>query len=217
MVFVKICGITNEEDALIAVAMGADALGFVFASSKRQVTLDRVRDIVRRLPDDVLTVGVFRDSPPATVIKTALRAGLGAVQLHGFETPADCVEVRTKVPMVIKALPAGHPGFAKADAYGCDAMLIDAAQPGSGEVFDHAIIADMPQVSRLILAGGLSPENVAKAVKTVRPWGVDVSSGVESSPGHKDARKIAAFIDAARAAEPPAYVGPDTRPYDWER
>jgi phosphoribosylanthranilate isomerase len=213
--FVKICGITNEDDALFAVAMGADALGFVFAPSPRQVSPQLVYDITRRLPPEILTVGVFRDELPARVIDLVHRSGVKAAQLHGNETAAQSVEVAAAVRWVIKAFPAGSPRLARALDHGTDMVLLDAPSPGSGKVFDWDLAAEVPEGARLILAGGLTPENVGDAVRAVEPWGVDVSSGVEQRPGRKDALKVKRFIDAARAAAPTPYLGPDDLPYDW--
>jgi phosphoribosylanthranilate isomerase len=213
--FVKICGITNEDDALFAVAMGADAVGFVFAPSSRQVAAQQVYDITRRLPPEILTVGVFRDEVPSRVIDIVNRSGVRAVQLHGHETPADVAEVSARVRWVIKAVAAGTTDARRADQFGTDLVLVDAATPGSGTMFDWSLIDDIPEGPRLILAGGLDPDNVVAAVQRVAPWGVDVSSGVESSPGKKDARKVKAFIERARQAAPEQYVGPDEMPYDW--
>ncbi len=221
--FVKICGITREDDALLAVALGADALGFVFAPSPRQVAVDRARDIARRLPPDVLTVGVFRDQLPDRVVDIVQRAGLGAAQLHGFETAEQTREVSSRVPLVIKAFPAGHPGLTDLGSYGADVVLVDSSAPGSGQVFDWRLAEDAPRSGyRVLLAGGLTPLNVADAITRVRPWGVDVSTGVEAEPGVKDAVKLREFIDAAKAAganlpdtgeEPsPSNDGP----YNWE-
>ena len=153
--FVKICGITNEEDALMAVALGADALGFVLAPSARQVTLGTVRDIVRRLPPDVVTIGVFRDQAPQTVIDTVLEAGLSGAQLHGHETPEDAAKVRPYCQVLFAAFAADDPGLAHAEAYGADAVLVDSKVPGSGEVFDWSLVEQFPQVPKLVLAGGL--------------------------------------------------------------
>lgn len=218
VVFVKICGVTNEEDALMAVALGADAIGFVFAPSTRQVTMGVVRDIVHRLPPETLTVGVFRDQSTRFVIDTVQAAGLRAAQLHGHETPADAAEIRPYVQALIVAFPAGDPGLAHVDDYGADAILLDAPAPGSGEVFDWSLTEGAPLNRRLILAGGLTPENVTIGVAEVHPWGVDVSTGVETQgqPGRKDARKVQAFIRAAKAAIPPdRYLGSDDGPFDW--
>ena len=218
--FVKICGLTNEEDALLAVALGADSVGFVFAPSPRQVAVDRARDIARRLPSEVLTVGVFRDELPARVVDLTQRAGLKAAQLHGHESAADSRWVAERVPNTIKAFPAGHPGLERIDDYGADIILIDGARPGSGELFDWSLAEGAPLAGyRVVLAGGLDSDNVTDAITRVRPWGVDVSTGVESKPGRKDAAKLRSFIDAAKAASPPA-DGDEARtsagPYDWE-
>ena len=214
-VFVKICGITNEEDALLAVAMGADALGFVFAPSPRQVAAQQVYDITRRLPPEILTVGVFRDEAPSRVIETVHRAGLKAAQLHGHESPGIVVEVATQLRWVIKSVVAGSPDARMANQFSTDIILVDAPTPGAGEVFDWSLVDDLPEGPRYVLAGGLTPDNVTVAVQRVRPWGVDVSSGVERSPGRKDALKVKSFIERARAAAPQQHLGPDAMPYDW--
>lgn len=199
--FVKVCGTTSEEDALLAVAMGADAVGFVFAPSPRQVAVGTARDIVKRLPHEVITVGVFRDEAPERVVEVVNAIGLRAAQLHGHETPEQAQYVRNRVPLLIQAFPAGDRNLAKARDYGADAILLDAASPGSGQVFDWSL-AEAPDGIRLILAGGLTPDNVEQAIKQVHPWGVDVASGVESAPGHKDPLKVRAFVAAAKRAAP---------------
>jgi phosphoribosylanthranilate isomerase len=214
-VFVKICGITNEDDALLAVALGADAVGFVFAPSPRQIAPQQVYDITRRLPPEILTVGVFRDETPGRVVEICQSAGVRGAQLHGHETPADVAAVSQHVPWVIKSVVAGSVDAARADTFGTRAVLVDAPSPGSGRVFDWGILMEMPEVERLILAGGLTPENVASAIATVRPWGVDVASGVETAPGRKDPVAMRRFIEAARDAAPPEHVPPGTAPYDW--
>lgn len=213
--FVKICGITSEDDALLAVALGADALGFVFAPSPRQVTASRVYDITRRLPPEILTVGVFRDELPDRVVDITQRAGLKAAQLHGRESRNQVEQVNKYVHWVIKSVEAGSAAAMNADNLGTDMVLVDASEPGSGKLFDWSLLADMPEVPRLMLAGGLNPENVGLAIETVRPWGVDVSSGVEAEPGRKDPIKLRAFIKNAKDAAPKEYRGPDSVPYDW--
>jgi phosphoribosylanthranilate isomerase len=213
--FVKICGITNEEDALFAVAMGADAVGFVFAPSPRQVAAQVVFDITRRLPPEVLTVAVFRDELPERVIQVAHAAGVKAIQLHGRESPEQTAHVARHFRWVIKAFAAGSPQAARADQYGTDMVLLDAPTPGSGRLFDWSMAAEVPTDLKLILAGGLTPDNVGAAVTVVEPWGVDVSSGVESAPGKKDGTLVRKFIANARAAAPQPYLGDDTLPYDW--
>lgn len=213
--FVKICGITNEDDALLAVAMGADAVGFIFAPSPRQVSPQAVYDITRRLPPEILTVGVFRDDLPDRVFDIVSRSGVKAVQLHGRETARHVAELSENVRWIFKAVTAGSPEAARADQYGTDLVLVDASEPGSGKVFDWSLIDDVPAGLRLILAGGLDPDNVASAIEVVRPWGVDVSTGVESSPGRKDPVKVRQFIARARAAAPDPFVTGDEPPYDW--
>ena len=215
--FVKVCGTTSEEDALLAVAMGADAVGFIFAPSPRQVAAVAVRDIVRRLPPEVLTVGVFRDEAPERVIDIVHSTGLRAAQLHGREPAEATRRVKESVPIVFKAFVAGDPGVASVRDHGADAVLIDSPRPGSGKVFDWSLAEDVPAGVRLVLAGGLHADNVAAAIERVHPWGVDVVTGVEAEPGRKDARKVRAFVKAAKAASPPGYepLG-DIAPYDWQ-
>lgn len=200
--FVKICGLTSEEDALLAIGMGADALGFNFVpGSKRQIAPQRAREIVRRLPPETMTVGIFRDELPQRVIEITHKAGLRAAQLHGRETAEQTRQVRVQVPIVIKAFSAGDPALGSVAEFGADIVLIDGAEPGSGEVFDWSLAEGAPLAGhRVLLAGGLQPGNVADAIERVRPWGVDVASGVERAPGQKDAVKLRELVAAARAA-----------------
>lgn len=226
MVFVKICGITNEKDALFAVAMGADAVGFVFAPSTRQIQPAQARDIIRRLPYETLTIGVFRDETPQRAVEIANMIGLGGVQLHGREAPGEVAWVRERVGFVVKAFAAGDPLFERVDDYEVDAVMIDSSVPGSGTVFDWSLAEHIPLDKKLIVAGGLTPENVQLAIEQIRPWGVDVSTGVERAPGRKDASKVRRFINAAKAGEedPPVEIDldDDGRPvldpydFDWE-
>ena len=204
---VKICGITTEADALLAVALGADAVGFVFAPSPRQVSPHAVERIVERLPHGVLTVGVFRNEARSRVTEIVNGIGLRAAQLHGDETPEDSRWVAERVPLVIKAFPVGHPGIALIDDYGAALVLVDALSPGSGEVFDWRLAEGVADPNRLIASGGLHAGNVADAISFLHPYGVDVSSGVESAPGRKDPRKLSAFVTAARRAEAAAGLG----------
>ncbi|MET0729131.1 MAG: phosphoribosylanthranilate isomerase [Acidimicrobiales bacterium] len=216
--FVKICGITSEEDALLAVAMGADAIGFNFVpSSPRFLAVSRAADIAKRLPPEILTVGIFRDEAPQRVVDLTHAAGLRAAQLHGHETAEETRWVRERVAVVIKAFPGGDPELARATAYGADIVLLDSASPGSGRVFDWSLAEGAPSGLRILLAGGLHADNVAEAIDRVRPWGVDVASGVESADGSKDPTRILRFISAAQAAEPADYHGnEDTKPFDWQ-
>lgn len=198
--FIKICGTTSAEDALLAVSLGADALGFVFAESKRQVDIATVAEIVPHLPADTLAIGVFRDASAEHIAHVVSETGLGGVQLHGGEGPEVAQSLRDIVPLLVQAFTADDPRLSRLGEYPIDAVLLDAPTPGSGETFDWTQVADLPQRRRVVLAGGLTPTNVAEAVKRVRPWGVDVVTGVESSPGRKDAGALAAFIDVAREA-----------------
>ena len=202
MIKVKICGITNLEDALTAVAAGADALGFVFCPlSPRHVFPEQATEIIRNLPPFVQTVGLFVNEELSTVNKTADLCGLDVIQLHGEETPGYCDSVRRRV---IKA-------FRVKDITTLDSMiqyrvsgyLLDAWSPaahgGTGKTFNWDIAAEaVKKEHRIILAGGLTPENVSVCIRLVNPYGVDVSSGVESAPGKKDADQVRRFINQAR-------------------
>jgi len=199
-VFVKICGITNPSDALLAVAMGAEVLGFVFAESKRQVTPEQAGEIIQQLPYGVMAVGVFRNQHPDQILDVISVARLTGVQLHGQETPGEAALVRRRVPFLVQAFSANDPRLARIDDYGVDAVLLDAPIPGSGEIFDWDLVGSLPQRHRVILAGGLTPANVREAVQAVRPWGVDVASGVEASPGQKDPVALRRFIAEATNA-----------------
>jgi phosphoribosylanthranilate isomerase len=212
---VKICGITSEEDALLAVALGADAVGFVFAPSPRQVTAQAVDRIISRLPREILTVGVFRDESPKRVVQIVNGIGLRAAQLHGSESTSDSRYVAERVPLLIKAFPAGHPDVSRSAEFGAQAVLVDGESPGSGEVFEWRLAEGVVDPSRLIVSGGLNPGNVADAIGHLHPFGVDVSSGVEASPGAKDPRKVREFIAAVRAVSPDVVPpGPDDEPSD---
>jgi phosphoribosylanthranilate isomerase len=217
-VFVKICGITSEEDALLAVAMGADALGFVFAPSPRQIRPALVADIVKRLPPEILTVGVFRNELPKRVADIVNRTGLVGAQLHGSEPPAAVKEVAQSVRFVAKGFRAGSAAVRDAVEYGADCIVVDSVKPGSGRVFDWSLAGEVPAAVRLMLAGGLTPANVAEAVTAVQPWAVDVSTGVEASPGRKDPVKLRELVANAKAVvlqrdERAAATG--EAPYDW--
>ena len=213
--FVKICGTTSEADALLAVAMGADAIGFIFAPSQRQIAPGVASDIAKRLPSEVLTVGVFRNEAPARVVEIVNTVGLRAAQLHGHETADESRWVRERVPFVIKVFPAGAPVVAKAADYGADVIMLDSPRPGSGQIFDWTL-AEVPDGLRLLLAGGLTPDNVTEAIAGVRPWGVDAVSGVERSPGVKDPVKVRAFVAAAKSTEEPEYEPSSRAPFDQD-
>ncbi len=203
MVRVKICGITNEEDALAAVEAGAEALGFNFyRRSPRYVTPGEARRIVERLPERVLCVGVFVNEDASEVRRVVAEAGLGAAQLHGDESADYCRGLGGG--MTIKALRVGE-GFdlGRVAQFGTDAVLLDAfsgeAFGGTGRTFDWDVARRAcGLVPKLFLAGGLTPSNVAEAVRAVRPLAVDVCSGVETAPGRKSPSLVKNFIEAAR-------------------
>ena len=220
--FVKICGITSEADALLCVSLGADAVGFIFAPSSRQVSVQMAGDIAKRLPPEILTVGVFRDEAPQRVVEKVQQAGLGAAQLHGHESSQETAWVRARLHEVIKAFPAGDRTIGRFAEFGADYILIDGDNPGSGEVFDWRLAEGVANPSRLIVSGGLRPGNVAQVVAHLRPFGVDVDSGVESAPGRKDPLKVRDFIVKARTAAVEAEsrdalqaVTGEEEPYDW--
>jgi phosphoribosylanthranilate isomerase len=207
MTLVKICGITNASDALAAVEAGADLLGFNFyPKSPRYVSPDEARRIASVLPESVARVGVFVNADgPEAVARIVSESGVGAAQLHGDETPEFCA--RLGGVSVIKALRVGR-GFSveRALSYKTDALLLDAyerdAYGGTGRTFDWSLArAARALVPKLFLAGGLTPENVAEAVRAVEPFAVDVCSGVETSPGRKSRSLMRRFIEAVRAAE----------------
>jgi phosphoribosylanthranilate isomerase len=200
MIRVKVCGITNLEDALAAAELGADALGFVLAASPRQVTPENLRHLVAELPPLVLKVGVFVDSPLEEVRRVMSDCGLNLAQLHGSESPEYCEAL---FPRAIKAFQVKDATVLKQlPLYRASAYLLDGyhskLKGGSGQSFDWEIARQAKGLGRIILSGGLTLENVAQAIAIARPYGVDVSSGVEASPGKKDHRKLAAFIQAVK-------------------
>jgi len=198
--FVKICGITRLQDALCAVDHGADAIGFIFAESKRKVSISTVQEIIQQLPKDFLTIGVFRDQPAHEVTEIVGQANLRGVQLHGQESIQEVAEVATKLDFVVKSVVAGSAEAKMADQFATDMILVDSATPGSGTSYDLNLLHELPVNVRLILSGGLTVDNVSMSIRAVSPWGVDVSSGVESAPGIKDHAKIRDFISSARSS-----------------
>ncbi|MCK4622465.1 MAG: phosphoribosylanthranilate isomerase [Desulfuromonadales bacterium] len=200
---VKICGITNLEDALQAVEAGADALGFVFYHrSPRFVTPREVQKIIAELPPFVTTVGLFVNEPLLRIRRTMAAARLDVVQLHGDESPEDCLIEPLRV---IKALRIKNAASLEGAArYQVSALLLDAWSDehygGTGLSFDWQLVRRLTGKRPLILAGGLTPENVVDAVRQIKPYAVDVSSGVEAAPGKKDHQKVAEFICRVRNA-----------------
>ena len=200
---VKICGITRAEDASLAVSLGATAIGFIFwPSSPRAISPLRARAIVDALPESVTTVGVFVNAGRDEIEAAADEANLQAVQLHGDETPA---LARSLSRRVIKAVALTGDIDERINDWPGTMLLLDAHDPakrgGTGRVIDWDRAAAIARARDVILAGGLGPENVADAVARVRPAGIDVSSGVESSPGIKDPEKLRALFDALANVE----------------
>ena len=203
---VKICGITRLEDALAAAAAGADAVGFNFwPGSKRFIAPQAARAIAARLPPFVTAVGVFVNQDPALVRTACLAAGCGAAQLHGDEPPGDAAAVGLPVLKAFRLAAADD--LRALDGWPGTALLLDAPSEGyggSGRASDWALARRAVEAGRtVILSGGLTPENVASAVRAVRPWAVDVASGVESSPGVKDRERLARFVRAAKEVPDP--------------
>ncbi|HEY6085746.1 MAG TPA: phosphoribosylanthranilate isomerase [Nitrospira sp.] len=203
---IKICGMTNEQDAAAAVAAGADALGFVFyRKSPRYVDPSVVKHIVASLPPLIMPIGVFVNEELKTVRDLMDSCGLAIAQLHGDESASYCLELARPVLKAIRVKDRGSflalaefRGRAGVRGFVIDTFSND-AYGGTGQIMDWSLAAEAAKASTIILAGGLTPQNVAQAIRTARPYGVDVSSGVESSPGKKDHAKIRAFVQAARS------------------
>jgi len=202
---VKICGITNFPDGMAAAEAGADALGFVFYDrSHRHISLEAAATLIRELPPFVMKVGVFVNAPVDLVVRASRECGLNLLQFHGDEAPDYCLQFGL---MSMKAFRIRDATSLQAlQDYPTDAWLLDAYSPrnlgGTGETFNWDLALEARNSGRpIFLAGGLTPENVAEAVKRARPYGVDVSSGVESAPGRKDHARVRAFIQAAKLVE----------------
>lgn len=198
MTLVKICGLTNLEDALAAAELGADALGFVFAAGPRQVTPERVREIVEKLPPFITKVGVFsgRELSAQKVKEVLEYCGLHLAQLHGDIDPAVC---QALFPRCIRAIQVkDEKSLEEMPIYKATAYLLDGSAGGEGLTFNWNMAKEAKKHGTIILAGGLTPENVAKAIDAVMPYAVDVSSGVESQKGKKDYEKMRLFIRAAK-------------------
>lgn len=196
--FVKVCGLSTPESVLTAVAAGADAVGFVLTPSPREVGPGRVRELLAHVPGGVTAVGVFRHEPAADAVARARAAGLRWVQLHGDRTPADVRAVHDAGLKLIRAVTMSAAPEVFAD-WGEELLLIDAALPGSGAAWDYASVRARGLAGRdWLLAGGLDPANVADAAARAGAWGVDVSSGVESTRGVKDPARIREFVKAAK-------------------
>ena len=201
MVRVKICGVTRVKDALVAARGGADAIGLVFAMSPRQISPEAAREIISETPPFLTPVGLFVNESSERIKELAASCGFRTVQLHGDEPPEYLAELHGL--KIIKAFRIHTRDDLQAlGSYKADAYLLDAFAPerrgGTGKTFDWKIGLEAKKFGPIILAGGLTPENVAQAVKLVEPYGVDVSSGVEAAPGEKDATLVEEFIRAAK-------------------
>lgn len=202
MTFIKICGITNIDDALAAVAAGADALGFNFYKpSPRYVTPQHAGEIIAKLPSSILTVGVFVNEQ--SIRSIANEAGITALQLHGDESPSFCRELAAD-RYVIKTLSVANDfEIETVHAYEVQAIMLDtkhnALRGGTGRVFDWSVAKEVNHVvPKLFLAGGLSPENIEEAIEIVRPYAVDACSALEDEPGKKNHQRMRAFVETAR-------------------
>lgn len=199
MTRVKICGISDVENALVAAEAGADAIGLVFAPSRRRVTVEQAREIVDALPPFVTKVGLFVDEDPARIEEVADACRLDVVQLHGSESPGFCAALGRTVIKAIRVKDAAS--LPVMDGYRVAGFLLDSYHPevagGTGRTFDWDLAEQVSGRYRVILSGGLTPANVTEAIEKVRPHGVDVSSGVETD-GRKDPAKIREFVMRVR-------------------
>ena len=203
MVRVKVCGITNPEDARTAAMAGADAVGLVFAESPRKLTEERAREVVAALPGHLLKVGVFVNSEPEEMLRISAEVGLDYVQLHGDESPESVTIVREGGVKVMKALRVQDAGsLERMEGYEADLFLLDAcsekAWGGTGERFDWALAKSLKRRGNILVSGGLAPENVREAVRFFEPYGVDASSSLEDAPGKKNEERVRRFVSAAK-------------------
>ncbi|GJQ60020.1 MAG: phosphoribosylanthranilate isomerase [Candidatus Scalindua sp. AMX11] len=201
MTRIKICGITNVEDATIAIDYGTDAIGFVFAESKRKVSKEKVRDIVHKLPPFVTLVGLFVNETAKNIEDICKYCGLNTIQLHGNEPPDFLRDL--KQFKIIKAFRIkNEEDIGQVQNYQADALLLDGyaenQRGGTGTTFDWKIVGKAKTSIPIIIAGGLTHINVSEAIHISKPYGVDVSSGVEMRPGKKDKHLIRKFIDTVK-------------------
>jgi phosphoribosylanthranilate isomerase len=198
--FVKICGVRTLDDALACAKAGADAIGFNFwPQSKRYLPVEEAGRIAKKLPSSLRTVGVFVNATEPEVMRAFSAGAVDWVQLHGDETPEFCLRFAGRYMKAVRLV--DDSSLAEMDRYTCDLLLVDADAPnygGSGQRADVGLARRAAAKRRIVLAGGLTPENVAAAVREIDPYGVDVAGGVESAPGVKDWKKVAAFVEAAR-------------------
>lgn len=194
--FVKVCGLRTEADVATAVEAGADAVGFVFATSVRQIDIGTGRELVALVPPHVLTVGVFRKQPAREVGQIVADTGVGMAQLHG-NYPRETFEELAGMRLM-RATTLTADTDVTVGAYGEEMLLLDSPEAGSGERWDLGTLVAQRPSGKWLLAGGLRPDNVKAAIDAANPWGVDVSSGVEGSRGVKDHALIRAFVEQAK-------------------
>lgn len=203
MTWIKICGITNMEDGLKAASLRADALGFVFASSPRRVEPSVAKEIISVLPETLLKVGVFVNEAPEEVRRVAKYCGLNALQFHGKESPEYCQKFFHPVFKAIRI--KDLESLKDMERYHDVSILLETYSPvqagGTGSAFPWEIALRAKEKRGFVLSGGLTPSNVGEAIKTLKPWGVDVCSGVEVTPGKKDLLKMKDFIKETRKAD----------------
>lgn len=203
MILVKVCGITNPEDARTAADAGADAIGLVFAPSPRQVSVEAAGEIATTLSENVLKVGVFVNAAPEEVLGIAREVGLDYAQLHGDEGAEDVTDLRGGGLKVIKALRVRDAdSIEDMERYGADLYLLDAysekARGGTGERFDWGLAKTLRARDNIVVSGGLNPENVREAIGFFEPYGVDASSSLEDRPGVKNGERVRRFVSAAK-------------------
>lgn len=201
---IKFCGMTRREDLERAAELGVDAVGMVFVpGTPRHLDPGRVRDLLRGLPPFLCRVGVFADEDPLRVRRIRQELGLNAVQLHGSESPGHCAAVGGPLVKTLRVRPDWDPKIL--DLYDCDGFLLEAPMSGriggGGVPFDWRILEGGISGRRIIVAGGLTADNVEEAIRRCRPYAVDVSTGIESSPGVKDPARMTAFVEAVRRAD----------------
>jgi phosphoribosylanthranilate isomerase len=208
MTFIKICGITNVDDARAAISAGADALGFNFYQpSPRYIIPESAREIIEQLPDSILTVGVFVNEDTESLTNIAEQSGIAAVQLHGDESPDYCRKLAANYEVIKVLAVADDFNMQVAQAYEVQAIMLDTKHKtlrgGTGRAFDWSVATRVNQlVPKLFLAGGLSPENIEEAIAIVRPYAVDACSALEDRPGIKNGERMRAFVEKARAVKP---------------
>jgi phosphoribosylanthranilate isomerase len=208
MTLIKICGITNIDDARAAIDAGADALGFNFYKpSPRYISPENAREIIEQLPTSVLTVGVFVNEDMQSLTGIANTTGISALQLHGDESPSYCRALAVNYEVIKTLAVSGNFDTQTVQAYEVQAVMLDTRdntlRGGTGRAFDWSIASRVNQlVPRLFLAGGLSPENIEEAIKIVRPFAVDACSALEDRPGRKNKERMRTFVEKARGVKP---------------